>query len=87
MGIVSSAKPVLPVRVGFNNAVSIPDGDSFLREVMIKKRISISYTVSIPDGDSFLREVLKIVETWKCTLFQSPMGLVSSAKIFMQNKH
>ena len=38
-------------------AVSIPDGDSFLREVDCSRWSVWHKYVSIPDGDSFLREV------------------------------
>ena len=36
--------------------VSIPDGDSFLREVAAHVYFEHIDRVSIPDGDSFLRE-------------------------------
>ena len=57
MGIVSSAKKI-KVREGLGDAkVSIPDGDSFLREAGFTPDIVTYRRVSIPDGDSFLREV------------------------------
>ena len=36
--------------------------------------------VSIPDGDSFLREVIVASDLSMFSMFQSPMGIVSSAK-------
>ena len=57
MGIVSSAK--LDALSDYENKedVSIPDGDSFLREAGTYLFLANHHTVSIPDGDSFLREV------------------------------
>ena len=57
LGIVSSAKQKEATIIQPVNKVSIPDGDSFLREDDAG-RISCSerMIVSIPDGDSFLRE-------------------------------
>ena len=61
-------------------SVSIPDGDSFLREVADAPQYADGFDVSIPDGDSFLREA-KTIATWSWVRkFQSPMGIVSSAK-------
>ena len=57
MGIVSSAKKAESARGALTVIVSIPDGDSFLREAHVEAAEEIpSQTVSIPDGDSFLRE-------------------------------
>ena len=39
------------------SVVSIPDGDSFLREAFVDAVEAAAEEVSIPDGDSFLREV------------------------------
>ena len=61
--------------------VSIPDGDSFLREVNRAGKCGLKRRVSIPDGDSFLREVPPPLTAFQFQiLFQSPMGIVSSAK-------
>ena len=43
--------------------------------------LSLRCTVSIPDGDSFLREVRSSTYSYySISMFQSPMGIVSSAK-------
>ena len=56
MGIVSAAKFAFRSREGESLAVSIPDGDSFRREVNSRVQLRCIRTVSIPDGDSFRRE-------------------------------
>ena len=58
MGIVSSAKDLSRVDLEIYALVSIPDGDSFLREAFSPNNIRQENAVSIPDGDSFLREAL-----------------------------
>ena len=60
--------------------VSIPDGDSFLREGRDNETRTGCVTVSIPDGDSFLREASEMPIFNRMSMFQSPMGIVSSAK-------
>ena len=64
MGIVSSAKRPNLTIAHSDSIVSIPDGDSFLRE----DKLGIDYDdcreVSIPDGDSFLREVAFSLCSW-----------------------
>ena len=105
MGIVSSAKSnsgvaIYPIRIvsipdgdsflreGATSlcllrlsTVSIPDGDSFLREGFGDVRRTDPRAVSIPDGDSFLREAPRASMTSvRRRSFQSPMGIVSSAK-------
>ena len=61
--------------------VSIPDGDSFLREGKYCTSLKTEVGVSIPDGDSFLREVQYGDPFVSIGIkFQSPMGIVSSAK-------
>ena len=57
MGIVSSAKTDFLQRTKPLAHVSIPDGDSFLREAANAGEVGAIVRVSIPDGDSFLREV------------------------------
>ena len=81
MGIVSSAKFDQMQRRIWAKLVSIPDGDSFLREVWLPAQRIPVHEVSIPDGDSFLREDrgTALMERFKSE-FQSPMGIVSSAK-------
>ena len=86
MGIVSSAKIVAGVVPNAKQSVSIPDGDSFLREESSTLRSSIWLAVSIPDGDSFLREVGRSAGDVWGVKFQSPMGIVSSAKA-VNNEH
>ena len=57
MGIVSSAKLGPELSYQTYEVVSIPDGDSFLREGHPRRTAClIRCRVSIPDGDSFLRE-------------------------------
>ena len=61
MGIVSSAKSSRKARSFIIAKVSIPDGDSFLREAECNV-LEMHYTeVSIPDGDSFLREARSMI--------------------------
>ena len=57
MGIVSSAKSPVVGDGYVLGKVSIPDGDSFLREEVDSQVYDLYIDVSIPDGDSFLREV------------------------------
>ena len=57
MGIVSSAKYMACGYKKSIQMVSIPDGDSFLREGVANLARLVILNVSIPDGDSFLREV------------------------------
>ena len=59
MGIVSSAKLQAVLLRSMTIVVSIPDGDSFLREEIHFRIFHPSSAVSIPDGDSFLREATK----------------------------
>ena len=67
--------------LAFEALVSIPDGDSFLREVIRQAGQTVDLIVSIPDGDSFLREAVRLeAASTGQTAFQSPMGIVSSAK-------
>ena len=81
MGIVSSAKMHTAQRQFPWPLVSIPDGDSFLREAPMIACIAQDIIVSIPDGDSFLREAdADRIRTFYVGEFQSPMGIVSSAK-------
>ena len=80
MGIVSSAKRILAYCTAARDCVSIPDGDSFLREERLPQGTLASSPVSIPDGDSFLREAMHFGSCDFLILFQSPMGIVSSAK-------
>ena len=62
-------------------AVSIPDGDSFRREVKVQEHELIASAVSIPDGDSFRREATTETDDASAKQrFQSPMGIVSAAK-------
>ena len=56
MGIVSSAKDAKSSPLVLTLTVSIPDGDSFLREASFQAVKELLDCVSIPDGDSFLRE-------------------------------
>ena len=81
MGIVSSAKLSRRRAVAVLLHVSIPDGDSFLREVLETDKIADAFKVSIPDGDSFLREDILKAHGHAINVFQSPMGIVSSAKV------
>ena len=61
MGIVSSAKHNSACGNPRAVRVSIPDGDSFLREGGLFMCHQAKMTrVSIPDGDSFLREVFEL---------------------------
>ena len=60
MGIVSSAKTDISIFLSFNHVVSIPDGDSFLREV--------SADCMIRSRPSMFQSPMGIVSSAKCLL-------------------
>ena len=80
MGIVSSAKGQGWRTRGEWSSVSIPDGDSFLREDKLEQAIVLVGGFQSPMGIvSSAKSSCRIISS-SSMMFQSPMGIVSSAK-------